>query len=142
MKNVLKLAAMLLCVVIMTSMWSCNTKSNQESSSSSKSENTSISKDDPKISNQEVTNTFTDKYGRTHRADEVLKEYYETGTSEGVNVHSAGLENNPFNDYGTEESFKRSWVFKYGIPESSEAKEVYNKALKKYKEGYAAGLKF
>ena len=142
MRKVFKLTAMLLCIVVMTSMWSCDTKNNQGSTNSSKSENATISKDVPKTSNQEVSSTIIDKYGRTHQVKEVLDEFYEKGTSEGVNVHSAGLENNPFNDYGTEASFKRHWVMEYRIPESPEAKEIYNKALKKYKEGYAAGLKF
>lgn len=148
MKKTFKLIVTLLCVAAMTNMWSCNT--NQSSNSSTNNNPTSSSDNNStNASNESVTSqntSFTASgglySGHVYSFSEVEKEYYDEGTKEGVRVHSAGLENNMFNDYGTEEAFKRSWVYKYGIPESAEAKEAYDKAFIKYKEGYARGLKF
>lgn len=142
MKKTFKLIATLLCVAAMTIMWSCNTNqssnsnTNNNPTSSSNNNATNVSKSEsvtpPKTS-------FTASNGRTYSFSEVEKKWYDWGTSQGSRCQGFGYH---FNGFGTEDYFKGSWVSDYGIPESVEAKEAYNRSLKKYKEGYDAGYKF
>ena len=85
--------------------------------------------------------SFTTSQG-TFNIEEVLDHFYNVGTDQGTRNKNSPRSIYHFAGYGTETKFKDLWVYWYGIPKNEKAKDVYNRALKKYIKGYDDGWNF
>ena len=90
---------------------------------------------------QREENTFTSSKGHLCKVDATIQAFYNIGVSEGTDDKQLHLPYHHLGD-GTEEAFKRNWTAAFGIPNNDKAKEVYNRALQKYIEGYEDGWNF
>lgn len=86
--------------------------------------------------------SFVGGDGIEYDTEKVINSFYQDGMREGS--HAKSMRSWKRNDLGqgTESYFKKEWVKYYGIPSNEKAKDVYQRALKKYIKGYDEGYDF
>lgn len=108
----------------------------QEQSETEKQSNVDNQRIEEQRKIEQETNTFNTAKG-TFNIDKTINSFYEHGLSLGPLDKSEGLET-----YGSEDYFKIVWLQYYGVPSNDKAKDVYNRCLQKYLDGYKEGYNF
>ena len=85
--------------------------------------------------------SFTTSKG-TFDIEKTIDECYNFGVNQGSLDRSVTYPVYHSDGDGTEKGFKFHWSNNYGIPNNETAKDVYNRALKKYIQGYDDGWNF
>lgn len=86
--------------------------------------------------------SFVGGDGIEYDTEKVINSFYQDGLREGANAKSMRSWKRNDLGQGTETFFKTAWVNYYGIPSNEKAKDVYQRALKKYIKGYDEGYDF
>lgn len=136
MNKVIKLIVLLLFPATLAMMVSCETSPKKEQPKAE-----SITQEPAITTPKEEDNrrSFTTALG-IFDTEKVINMFYQKGVSQGAISKKYGQYH--FAGNGTEETFKQEWVSAFGVPNNSEAKTVYDEALKQYLQGYKEGYNF